>query len=420
MKIAAFHNLGSGGAKRALYGLVKYLAESGHQVEVFAPSTANEEFLPLRAVAHCVRIFPVRTTPGGIVSSSAKYLPPIPPSRSLADLERAHKTIAHAINEGKYGAVFVEQDRYTSSPFVLRFLAKPTVYYCPQPSRWGEAIWQTLKQPLRQSNGSGWLVQWARRQMAWYAGARIACIDRENASAASHILTSSFFSRESILRSYGLNSFVSYLGVDTTVFRRLERKKEDYVLSVGSCDASKGYDFIIRALAKLEQHVRPRLVIVSNTVDTRWRQWLERLAASEDVIVEFKTLLPDEDLVELYNRAVAFLYAPYLEPFGLAPLEAMACGTAVVAVKEGGVRETVIHAQTGTLVERDEAAFAEAVRELLVDAARRDRVEKEAGECVRAFWTLRHAGQRLLANLHRVTNGKNSEPNGHARIGGVQ
>ena len=43
MKIAVFHNLPSGGAKRALYGYVEYLMKMNHQVDVFVPSTANEE-----------------------------------------------------------------------------------------------------------------------------------------------------------------------------------------------------------------------------------------------------------------------------------------------------------------------------------------------------------------------------------------
>ena len=404
MKFAVFHNLGSGGAKRALYGLVKYLTESGHLVEVLVPSTANEEFLPLKAVANGVRVFPVRTSLGGIISSSAKYLPPVSGSCSLADLERSQKTIARVINEGDYAAVIVEQDRYTVSPFILRFLVKPAVYYCAQPSRRGEAVLQTLRGRLHHDNGCALPAQWARRQMARYAAAKIARIDKENASAAGRILTNSFFSRESILRAHGLNSFVSYLGVDTTVFRRLRREKGNYVLSVGSCDSFKGYDFLVRALSRLESRLRPRLIIVSNTVDIRWRRWLEQLAANKNVIVEFRVLLADEDLVELYNRAVVFLYAPYLEPFGLAPVEAMSCGTAVIAVKEGGVRESIIHDQTGMLIERDEVMFAEAVKELLVDKTRRDHIEERAVECVHAFWTLQHAGQRLLWNLNRAMN----------------
>ena len=61
LKIAVFHNLPSGGAKRALYDHVKYLASSGHEVDVFIPETANETFLPLKGIVNNIKIFPVKT-----------------------------------------------------------------------------------------------------------------------------------------------------------------------------------------------------------------------------------------------------------------------------------------------------------------------------------------------------------------------
>jgi glycosyltransferase involved in cell wall biosynthesis len=55
-------------------------------------------------------------------------------------------------------------------------------------------------------------------------------------------------------------------------------------------------------------------------------------------------------LVHLLSSAIALLYTPRLEPFGLAPLEANACGTPVVAVAEGGVRESLTDGDNGILV----------------------------------------------------------------------
>ena len=55
MKIAVFHNLPSGGAKRALYGNIKYLVKE-HEVDVFVPSTANEEYLPLEKIVNKLKV----------------------------------------------------------------------------------------------------------------------------------------------------------------------------------------------------------------------------------------------------------------------------------------------------------------------------------------------------------------------------
>ena len=126
------------------------------------------------------------------------------------------------------------------------------------------------------------------------------------------------------------------------------------------------------------------------------------MAAGLRVDLEVKKAIPDSELVSLYNRARLFVYAAILEPFGLAPVEAMACGTPVVAVKEGGVRESVLHNETGILTPRDEGAFAEATTDLLENDEQRERMGCRGVEVVRSFWTVRHAGERLEAHLRQA------------------
>ena len=92
---------------------------------------------------------------------------------------------------------------------------------------------------------------------------------------------------------------------------------------------------------------------------------MTELAAQLHIDLEIQTRVDNETLVRLYNRAQFVIYTPIMEPFGLVALEAMACGTPVIAVREGGVRESIVHNETGVLVERDEGAFAEAMINLL-------------------------------------------------------
>jgi glycosyltransferase involved in cell wall biosynthesis len=213
------------------------------------------------------------------------------------------------------------------------------------------------------------------------------------------MLANSYYSRESILRNYGLNSFVSYLGVDTGLFRPLNLPREQFVLSVGSCVPDKGFDFLIRSLACIKESLRPDLVLVSNGAIPLWKEYLERLAVSLDVNLRILQLIDDSKLVELYNKARVVLYAPYLEPFGLVPLEAMACGTPVVGVCEGGVRESILHDKTGILADRDESAFAAAVERLLTDEDKQKAMAARAADQIHAMWTQQKAGDRLLAHL---------------------
>jgi glycosyltransferase involved in cell wall biosynthesis len=140
-------------------------------------------------------------------------------------------------------------------------------------------------------------------------------------------------------------------------------------------------------------------VLIGNVVDASWKNGLERLAAETGVQLEIQTMLSEPELVLQYNRATLFLYAPYREPFGLAPLEAMACRTPVVAVNEGGVRETVQNGKSGVLTERDERSFAVAIERLLLDEAAQKELGSRGHDAVHALWTVEQAGQRLLKHL---------------------
>ena len=144
-----------------------------------------------------------------------------------------------------------------------------------------------------------------------------------------------------------MNSQVSYLGIDTNLFRPLWNSRKNYILSVGALSPHKGFDFIINSLGKVDDTIRPKLKIVGYASNKDWLNQLRDLAKINDVDLEILENISYEELVVLYNEAKLFIFGSYLEPFGLVSLEAMACGTPVIAVKEGGIREIVKHMQNG-------------------------------------------------------------------------
>lgn len=403
MKIAVFHNLSSGGAKRALFNYVGYLHENGHQIDVYIPETANEDFMPLKNVCDNLYIFPIQKSLKALLYSLYYY----PTSRltvNYDDLEVTQKKIAEEINSKDYDLVFSEQDHLTMAPFFLKYIDKPTVYYCQQPPR-NEAILKKLNQLIEiKVNPFKKIFFDFIDERAFKRDLKR---DENNSSYAKYILANSYFSHESILKTYGLNSYVSYLGIDTEIFKPLNLPKENFVLSVGTCTPSKGYDFIIRSLSLLKNEIRPKFVIVSNATDNLWANYLRKIASEYNVNIEILNLIDDDILVELYNQARIVVFAPYLEPFGFIPLEAMACGTPVVAVKEGGMRETVLHKETGLLTERNESSFADAICELLMSKKKTDEMSKKSVEYVKSFWTIENAGKRLEKHLNMIISGNN-------------
>lgn len=397
LKIAVFHNLPSGGAKRALHGYINYLVTAGHEVDVFIPSTANEEFLPLENIATSIQVFPVKKKILGLVFPKLNYIPSLF-HIYLKNIEKTEKEIANVINNQDYNIVFSEQDQYTLSPYLLKYIDKPLVYYCQQPLR-NDAVSRLIFQN-KEKNISEIAIKMGRN----YFMNKGLKIDQNNASHARYILSNSYFSRESILRTYGYNSFVSYLGIDTELFKPLNIPEEDFVLSVGTCTPEKGYEFIVRSLAKIESKSRPKFIIVSNSSFEPFKKYLEELAKKLNVKMEILKSINDKDLTLLYNKAALVLYAPYLEPFGLVPIESMGCGTPVVAVKEGGVRETVVHNKTGFLVDRDEDIFASAVIKLLSDNSKKHEMANNSLDLIKSSWTLKKSGKRLLWHFYRAMN----------------
>jgi glycosyltransferase involved in cell wall biosynthesis len=387
LRVAVFHNIPSGGAKRALFGFVRYLKQSGHLVDVFTPGIPDESYLPLDSVADSVRVFDVRRTVFGNSYSRLKYVPG--KEVRLPDLDACEREIAGEINDGGYDVLFSEQDVFMYSPFLLRHVRIPVVYYCQQPNNYHRDI-------LRGVSGQN-----ACQRMRWnsYWEYREHRIDRYNASFASTILVNSQYMREVVRQYYGLDCVVSYLGVDTERFRPLDVGDEGYVLSVGRCCQVKGFDFIIRSLGLLDSSVRPDLILVSDEVDPEWMAFLRGLAEDKGVNVEFRRMVSDDELIGLYNRARLFLYASFREPFGLVPLESMACGTPVAAAGVGGFSESIVHGKTGVLTGRVESEFSEAVGSLLKDDSRLGSMGAQALKSVNGFWTVGHAGERLVNHL---------------------
>ena len=356
MRIAVFHNLPSGGAKRALFEQVSRLVPR-HTFDLYTLTTANQEYADIRPYMGKVSILPFR--PGRLFRSPLGRLNQGVRILELLRLQRVDRSLAEQINRGGYDLAFVHQDMFTFSPMLLKWLKIPSLYYRQDPVRWLHD--PHIARPFEHSSS---FRQALNRTDPLYQGyyKMLAYQDRTSMLAARRVVTNSYFTRESLYRVYGVSPAVNYLGVDHTLFRPLGLPREPFVMSVGAISPTKGYDFIIQGLARMVEKERPRLVLVGNASLSDELTYLQTLATRVGVQVEFHHLIQDEDLVSLYNRTQCVIFTPVMEPFGLVPLEAMACGTPVVGICEGGVRETIVNDQTGYLVDREPQKLADAVQ----------------------------------------------------------
>jgi glycosyltransferase involved in cell wall biosynthesis len=153
------------------------------------------------------------------------------------------------------------------------------------------------------------------------------------------------------------------------------------VAYVGRFDPAKGIDTLIRALALIEPQHQPHLLLAGgfdpDAPDAREFQGIQALVNSLG-LEERTTFLGRLDHTQLpsaYAAADIVVVPSHYESFGLVAVEAMACGTPVIASDVGGLRYTVIHRETGLLAPaRDHLAFARAIGCLLDEPALRDRM----------------------------------------------
>jgi glycosyltransferase involved in cell wall biosynthesis len=208
-------------------------------------------------------------------------------------------------------------------------------------------------------------------------------------------------------------------GVDLDVFSpegpMAPRGQRRRIVSVGRFVPRKGFDVVVRALPSIPD---TELVIVggpdkaeleSDPEACRLRELAGELGVSDRV--QLYGSVAREDMPAILRSADVVACTPWYEPFGIVPLEAMACSVPVVASAVGGMIDTVVHDVTGRLVKpKSPSDVADAVNQLMRDdflrqslgAAGRDRAkaryswDRIATDTLRIYDRLVPAGQGLV------------------------
>jgi len=179
---------------------------------------------------------------------------------------------------------------------------------------------------------------------------------------------------------------------------------------VGRLVRRKGVDDAIRALARVPG---AELIVVGGpapaelAVDPDARR-LRAVAAEAGVAgrVELRGRLPHAEVARLLRSADAAVCAPWYEPFGIAPIEAMACGLPVVGTAVGGLLDTVVDGRTGLLVPpRDADALAAAMRALVASPQCRRQMGRDAAAHARARYDWATVAARTLDAYRGLVDG---------------
>ncbi|MEV6808057.1 glycogen synthase [Streptomyces sp. NPDC017248] len=217
--------------------------------------------------------------------------------------------------------------------------------------------------------------------------------ERTAIEAADAVIAVSGAMRADILACYPAldpdRVHVVHNGIDTGLYRpdhgtdALTRHGIDpdrpYVLFVGRITRQKGVPQLLRAVRDIDPGAQ--VVLCAGAPDTpeierEFEELFEELRRARAGVFWIPRMLPRPEVIQLLTHAAVFVCPSVYEPLGIVNLEAMACGTPVVASRVGGIPEVVADGRTGLLVDVDdgfEAGLARALDTVLgdPDAARR-------------------------------------------------
>jgi len=366
MKIAIFHHLPPGGAQRTVYKQAKALIRKNHQLYFFHLTGLNQKFFNIQSFCQQSQRFSYQSSsqlPGFLNRLHRDY-------HNFVTLNQVHQKIAQIIDQNNFDACLLHPDKHTQAPFLLKHLKTPSLYYCHELLRLAYepelAISSSLSLPKK-------LYEQTTRQIR-------KTIDQHNANQASLILTNSRFILKKINQTYQPQALLCYPGVDTQVFKPYKTKKLNQILFIAAKHKLTGYDLLQKALSLINSNLRPQLKIID------------------------KFNLTDKQLAKIYSQSLATLCLSYHEPFGSTSLESMACATPVLAVNQGGYKETVVHQKTGYLIPRNPQALADKIVYLIKHPKMVEKMGRLGRQHVKKNFTWQTHNQLLEKNLIKITS----------------
>lgn len=276
------------------------------------------------------------------------------------------------------------------------------------------------------------LRPWKREQLK--GGYDVSCwVERTALQMADAVVAVSEGTRADILRLFDVRPervHVIHNGIDPALYRPVAetdalerygvRSDRPYVLFVGRVTRQKGIVHLVRAIPRIDSSAQ--VVLCAGAPDTpeiaaEMEAAVAEVQADRASVIWIQEMLPRAAVIQLYSHAAVFCCPSIYEPFGIINLEAMACGTPVVASKVGGIPEVVLDGENGLLVPlrqhtespfeplepaRFSADLAAAINRLLTDPALGDRLAQHGRRWVEERFAWRAIAQRTVELYRRV------------------
>ncbi len=317
MKVAIVHdwlNTKMGGAENLLVEMAAMYPDAPIYTLIYDPMAVGDAIDPQR-----IRTSRLQKAPGFLKKRPRYLLPFIPAAIEQFDLS-------------EYDLVLSQ-----SGAWAKGVITKPEtlhICYCNSPMRF---VWDYWPRYLNEQR-VGFIRRFAIRVLT----SRLRLWDFYSAPRVDKWIANSKTVSGRIKKYYHQNSTVIYPGADVDRFKPVaDHQKADYFVTLSNLTPYKKVDMAIEACNRLGKP----LIVIGDGPD---RGRLEKLAGPT---IEFAGRVSNAKLPILLAKAQALIF-PNEEDFGIAPIEAMAAGTPVVAYGRGGLTETVVAGKTGVFFEQ--------------------------------------------------------------------
>lgn len=408
--LAIVGGIDSGGQNVYVANVAKNLAAAGFEIDVFTrrDSDSIAEIVPWE---NGVRVINVPAGPATFIRKEellpymddfTRYL------RRFIHFQRKPYDLIHA-NFWMSGLVAADLKRDLGIPFVITF----------------HALGRVRRQHYKGEDG--------------FPDQRFAIEDRIVAEA-DHILAECPQDEEDLIQLYNADpgrTTVVPCGFDPAelwpISKPLARvplgfaPEERLVLQLGRIVRRKGIDNVIRGVARLhrDHDIPTRLLIVGGESDypdaetTPEIGRLQQIAADEGIAerVVFSGRRGREVLKYYYSAADIFVTTPWYEPFGITPVEAMACRTPVIGSNVGGIKFTVRDGETGYLIPpRDPEFLAERLAHLYCNSKLMGVLSRQAVRRANDLFTWQKVTNALVAVYRQVVSASRPQPDDRAGL----
>ncbi len=208
------------------------------------------------------------------------------------------------------------------------------VCYCHTPPRWLYGYTTSVE----------WQRYWPIKLYGIIIGHFMRMYDFRAAQRVHYFIANSEEVKKRIAKFYRRESTVIYPPVNLLMENgksKMENHKKDYYFIVARLVGGKGLQLAVEAANKLG--IKLKIAGVSSG----YSSVAQKISETANENIEFLGRVSDEELIDLYTHAKAFLALATDEDFGITPVESMFCGTPVIAYYGGGYKETVIDGKTG-------------------------------------------------------------------------